>query len=190
MLPPLPAARAGRRRVLAALLVVASLTVVAVGCSGSDEPPSPATGTSPVGTAVAPTDPALAYPLFADPAAPVCIGLARRAGIVLAARPSAGERWRVVTAPDPAVAVPVGTEFVTGNTALPGVPDTEILSYAGEAVGATAVEVVLLGADGAPLGDGLPVRFQLEVTATGECPPPPLPPLPPEVTTTSLPAEG
>lgn len=189
-------ARGAGTRALVAVVAVAALVVGA--CSGDDERSAPAPDTTAAGattsdgTAVAggtdasSPEPAFPVPLFADPAAPVCIAVSRRAGVVLPADPSAGERWRVAAAPDPAIAIPVGTEFVT--TTGDGPPDAEILSYAGRAVGGTAVEVVLLGADGAPVADGVPLRFAIEVTPDGACPPPPPPP--PGETTTSLPADG
>jgi hypothetical protein len=189
-----PARGAGARSLAAPLAAVLVAVALAVGaCSGDDGPPSPATGaTSPDGAAAtggtveSPPETAFPVPLFADPAEPVCIAVSRRAGIVLPADPSAGQRWRVSAAPDPSIAIPVGTEFVT--TGGDGPPDAEMLSYAGRALGGTAVEVVLLGADGVPVGGGVPLRFAVEVTPDGACPPPPPPP--PGETTTSLPGDG
>lgn len=123
------------------------------------------------------TDP-LAFPAYGDPDAPIFIAVGRHFALMLKADPSSGFHWTTVRAFDKAVVAPLGTQFMTSDTAIPGTPDSEILSFVATGEGTT--EIVLRYRSGASdsgtpdSGEGThEVTFTVTVTADGQPPPQP-----------------
>jgi predicted secreted protein len=163
-------------RVRAALAVVAAVATVGVtACSGEESGPPSSTGP---GTTTAPGDPTgtgpLDYPAYRDPAQPIYAALGRRFAVRLEAQPGAGFSWELSNTPDPAVVIPIGTEFrgETTGTAV-GVTAVQYLSFAASGTGTTTIEVRYVSPTGEPAPDTPPLRFTVTVTFTGEPPPPP-----------------
>jgi hypothetical protein len=161
------------RSIAVALALALGTTATLAGCTGSDERPSPpATTMSP--TSPPGTDSPLAYPIFSDPAVPIYAAVGTRFGIALAAEPSAGYRWSLVSPPDPAVVLPLGSEFLTGPTivALGESEAAAIISFVARADGETTIELRYVGADGQPDPEGRTATFTVVVNADGQPPPP------------------
>jgi len=173
-----------RRAVAAAILAVSTLTAASA-CTGDEGPTTNGTGVS--GTTIA-LDPsgtgALDYPAYRDPAAPIIVALGRRFALQLDSEPGAGFSWQVANTPDPAVVVPLGTQFRSENPGIPGSPAVQYMSFAASGVGTTTIEVRLVSPGGDVAPDSFPLVFDITVTFTGEPPPPP-----PETDTTIAPDE-
>lgn len=111
-----------------ALFALVGLTLA--GCTGDDTSTSdPTATTSPVPPAE-PVDDPLAFTAYTDPAVPIVAAVGERFVLLLDAEPSEGYRWEVVAAPDPAVAMPLGSQFLprdsipaTTTTAPPPLPE-------------------------------------------------------------------
>lgn len=185
--------RTRRRRglaVLVALLGALSLLVGTASCSGGGGGGTSTTTTRPDAEAPSggdaadgdasggsttttdttdPGDGPAAYTAYRDPAQlatdPVAVG--ERFGLLLEARPSIGQRWQVVSPPDPAILTPLGTEITVANEAVPGSPDTQVFGYVGRAVGTTTVSFLEVKADGLQVDGALAVTFTITVTPDG-----------------------
>jgi hypothetical protein len=162
------------RRALAAVALVVSALAAAGACTGEE---GPSTGdTRATGTTIS-LDPsgtgALDYPAYRDPGTPIVVALGRRFALQLAGEPGAGFRWQVANTPDPAVVVPLGTQFRSENPGIPGSPALQYMSFAASGVGNTTIEVRLVSPGGELAPDSFPLVFDVTVTFTGEPPPPP-----------------
>lgn len=149
------------------------------GAGGSDGTAGTTTPSGP--DATDPSQNPAAYTAFPDPSQPAVVAVGRRFGLLVEVDPSAGRRWQVEGPLDTAVVLPLGVELVPDNTALPGNPDTQVLTFVGQGVGTATVRLVEVGPDGSPVPDAAPVTFTIFVTADGL---PPTTTLPPQTTTT------
>jgi hypothetical protein len=153
--------------------IVVVAAIVTAACSGEEG----TSGSSTTQTTVAPTDPSgtapLDYPAYRDPAQPIYAALGRRFALRFDAEPSAGFSWQMVNRPNPAVVVPIGTEF-RGETTGTAVNTTVVqyLSFAASGIGETTIEVRYVTPSGSPAPDTEPMVFTVIVTFTGEPPPP------------------
>jgi hypothetical protein len=158
-------------RLARALVSIVALGALTAACSGADDPATgpPMTGESP--SAEPDTDSPLAFPAYRDTATPIWVAVGQQFALALDADPRAGERWRLANPPDPSVLVPLGNE----RRPLAGDGDdrlTQLLLFAAAGEGETTVEVILVGPDGAPVGDREPLVFVVGVSLSGEAPQP------------------
>lgn len=171
-----------RRKVATLCVLAAALALTA--CSGEEASPSgstigPGTTIATGGADASGTGP-LDYPAYRDAAAPIYVALSRRFALQLDSEPGTGSSWQVANTPDPAIVVPLGTQFRSTNPGVLGAPATQYISFAAAGIGTTTIEVRYLSPTGEPVPDTDPVTFTVTVTFTGEPPPPP----PPEPGTT------
>jgi hypothetical protein len=147
--------------------------VLGTACTGEEGPTTDDTGP---GTTIA-DDPsgtgALDYPAYRDPNVPITVALGRRFALQLDSEPATGSSWQVANAPDPAVVIPLGTQFRSENPGIPGAPATQYISFAASGIGTTTVEVQLVGPDGQVVPDQEVLAFEVTVTFDGLPPPPP-----------------
>jgi predicted secreted protein len=166
--------------------VAAAPVFVASGCTGSD---TTADGTSDSTIAAPeerPADDPLAFTAYADPAVPITAAVGERFALLLDAEPTEGFRWEVVEQADPAVVLPLGSQFVprdtlgaatTTTTVPPPVPDPTEAAPADPAVD-PAVDPT---ADDAAALDAAPGEDTAPVTDA---------PAVPEPTTTTVPTRS
>jgi len=95
---------------LFALFALVGLTLA--GCTGDDTSTSDPTATTSPVLPAEPVDDPLAFTAYTDPAVPIVAAVGERFVLLLDAEPSEGYRWEVVAAPDPAVAMPLGSQFL------------------------------------------------------------------------------
>lgn len=93
----------GRTERVIGVLAITAATAVMVSCGSADS-------TAPIVTTSTTTPVELRVGAFADPAAPVTVGLGRRFAILLPAEPNDGSYW-VLESFDPDVLVPLGSVF-------------------------------------------------------------------------------
>ncbi len=179
--------------------LIALVGLILAGCTGDDTSTSdPTATTSPIPPAE-PVDDPLAFTAYTDPAVPIVTAVGERFALLLDAEPSEGYRWEVVAAPDPAIAAPLGSQFLprdsvpTTTTTMPApspapeavapedpavAPTTtvptrsmQVLSYVGRAAGRTSVTLRYIRV-GQPADASTPTTtFTIEVLG----PPPPAP---------------
>ena len=158
------------RRVLTGALV--ALLAAGLGaCTGTESSPSDTTqGT---GTTIDdPTRAALEYPAYRDASQPIYVALSRRFALLLDSEPSQGLSWQVTNEPDPAVVVPLGTQFRSESPGAQGAPSGQYISFAASGEGTTTIELRYMTPSGEVVPDSLPLVFTVIVTFTGEPPPP------------------
>lgn len=155
------------------------------GCTGTD-PQSTSIPTIDAGSAITvlpddsrttddTTDP-LAFPAYGDPDAPIFVAVGHHFALMLEADPTSGFHWTAVRPFDKAIVAPLGTQFMTSDTAVNGTSDSEILSFV--ATGEGTSEIVLRyssngnRSDGGQSDDGVrEVTFTVTVTSDGKPPP-------------------
>lgn len=133
--PRLPGPSRPIRRVTA-LATLVLLAPIVSGCTGDDATTDATSATTQI---AAPdersVDDPLAVTAYADPATPITAAVGERFALLLDAEPTEGFRWEVVSQGDPAVVLPLGSQFVprdsltpttTTTTAPPPVPDPAI----------------------------------------------------------------
>lgn len=158
------------------LAAMATVVTTAAACSGNDPQPVtvPTFSASGAGDVTALTDDTsnpLAFPAYSDPDTPIYIGVGKRFAVMLEANPSTGYRWEAVRPPDPKVVTPLGTQFLTASTAVPGAPESEILNYVATGVGVTEIALRYSPAAGAAGADARTATFHVTVTLDGQPPP-------------------
>ena len=125
----LPRRRTRRRLRLAAPAVLLAL-LVPLGAGCTDDGPGGLPGTGTEDTAVDGDDP-LSFTAYVDPNVPIVAAIGERFALMLDAEPTEGYRWEVVVQGDPAVVLPLGSQFVdreavtvpTTTTTAPPPPD-------------------------------------------------------------------
>jgi hypothetical protein len=125
----LPRRRKRRRlRLTAPAVLLTLLMALGAACTADDPGGLPGTGTE--DTAVDSDDP-LSFTAYVDPNVPIVAAIGERFAFMLDAEPSEGYRWEVVVQGDPAVVLPLGSQFVdresvtvpTTTTAAPPPPE-------------------------------------------------------------------
>jgi hypothetical protein len=132
------------------------------GDGATTEPPSTTSTTDP-------SEGPAAYTAYRDPAQlavdPVAVG--ERFGLLVEAQPALGQRWQIVSPPDPAVLTTLGTELTLANAAVPGSPDTHVFGFVGRGPGTTTVSLLEVKADGFQVEGAEAVTFTITVTPDG-----------------------
>lgn len=122
------------------------------------------------GTTSDTTDP-LSFPAFGDPAAPILVAVGQHFALMMAADPTSGFHWTISQMPDPAVVSPLGTQFMTSQTAMTSSPDSEILSFVAIGEGETEIALRYTSADTELDSGTREAVFTVTVTADGKPPP-------------------
>lgn len=161
------------RRGAAISLVTTLALVTAAGCAGDEGPTTGSTGPGTTISIDSPETGPLAYPAYRDPSAPIYVALGRRFALQLDTEAGEGFSWQVANEPDPAVVVPLGTQFRSEDPGVPGAPTVQYLSFAASGVGTTTIELHLVSPSGEVVPHSFPLVFTVVVTFTGDAPPPP-----------------
>jgi hypothetical protein len=152
--------------------LVALLAAGLAACTGAEGPSTDTTA----GTGTTIDDPtraaALEYPAYRDPGQPIYVALSRRFALLVDSEPSQGFSWQVTNEPDPAVVVPLGTQFRTESPGVQDAPSGQYISFAASGEGTTTIELRYVTPSGEAVPDTLPLVFTVIVTFTGEPPPP------------------
>lgn len=106
----LPCRRTWRRpRLAAAIMLLALLVAGGAACTDDDSASRPGTPTD--DSIIAGDDP-LDFMAYVDPSVPIVAAIGERFALMLDAEPTEGFRWEVVVQADPAVVLPLGSQFV------------------------------------------------------------------------------
>jgi hypothetical protein len=136
--PSLPCRRTRRPlRLVAATVVLVLLAGLVAACT--DDDPGGLPDDSPEDTTIAGDDP-LSFTAYVDPNVPIVAAIGERFALMLDAEPTEGYRWEVVVQGDPAVVLPLGSQFVdresvtvpTTTTAPPPPPEEDPPSEDGD----------------------------------------------------------
>ena len=172
-------------------LAAGALVAALAGCSGS-ESSSSTTTTEATGTVVT----APGVPVFSDPGQPIEVPVGQQFAIVLDAEPAAGYSWLVVTPPDPAIVLSIGTEFrdplpddgaATTDSVGIGAVRAQVLRYGGLAPGSTQIGLTYAHPDGTPAPGDQTRTFQVTVYPPGQPPTTTVPPPDSSSSSTSIP---
>lgn len=163
------------RTVFTAALAAVSLSAVLVGCSGREAPGPTSASVVTIRDANSAkstgdtTDP-LSYPAFSDPDTPIFVALGRSFAVMLEADPSGGYRWELTEEPDREVITPLGQQFLTQNTALPGSPDSELFIFAASGIGSAEIRLRYSAVGNTGTTEPEDVVFTVTVTEDGQPP--------------------
>lgn len=159
--------------------VVGSVVIgllLSAGCTGSEQDDTPVPTVAPgsdvtvvsndSGTTGGTADP-LSFPAYGDPEAPIYVAVGRHFALMLPADPSSGFHWSTVKEFDRAIVAPLGTQFMTTDTAIAGNPDSEILSFVATGEGTTDVIVRYSSSNNQPGDNDRELTFTVTVTADG-----------------------